>query len=335
MHAFSFFRVRTLSVLILHCAAILLVQQCWGQPYPTKPVRIIVPFGAGTSADIIARTVAAGLTERLGAQFLVDDRPGAASILGTETVARAPADGYTVLLVNVAHVANASLYRGLPYDLMRDFAPVLLLTSAPHLVVVHPSLPAKSMRDLTILAKARPGEIRYSASQAGTPTHLAAELFKSMARIDMLFVPYKAGGQASISVISGETSVYFAPLAPAIPHVRQGRLRALAVTSAKRMSILPEYPTVSESGYAGYEAVNWFGLMMRDRTPRAMIASIRDGSEAVLKSPTVSKQLTALGYVMHASQTAEFADFLKAEIERTARILKHAGIASREVGAAE
>ena len=234
----------------------------------------------------------------------------------------APPDGYTLFEVNMGHAVNVSLYRNLPYDLLRDFAPVTQFASSPAVVVVHPSLPVKSIAELVRLARARPGAINYSSGGAGTPTFVAAELFKGQAKVDLLHVPYRAGGEALTAVIAGETSVYFAPLAPALPQIRQGRLRPLAVTSAKRLSLLPEYPTVAESGYPGYESGNWYGIMVPVKTPPETIATIRGAAISVLNNPQVSKRLSDLGYVPVGDRPEEFAAHLKSEIEKLGKILR-------------
>jgi tripartite-type tricarboxylate transporter receptor subunit TctC len=206
---------------------------------------------------------------------IVDNRAGAAGNIGADIAAKAPPAGYTVLLANMGHAANVSLYRNLPYDVVRDFAPVTQLASAPAIVVAHPSLPVKSIGELVRLAKARSGAINYASGGSGTPTFVAAELFKARAGANILHVPYRAGGEALMEVLSGEVSVYFSPLATALPHVRQGRLRPLAVTTAKRVPLLPEYPTVDELRYPGYQSGNWYGLLVPAKTPKEIITAPR------------------------------------------------------------
>jgi tripartite-type tricarboxylate transporter receptor subunit TctC len=298
----------------------------WAQSYPAKTVRLLVPFSAGSGSDTIGRIIAAGLTDIFGQQVIVDNRAGAAGNIGAEIAARAPADGYTLFEVNMGHAVNVSLYRNLPYDLVRDFAPVTQFASSPAVVVVHPSLPVKSIAELVKLAKARPGAINYSSGGAGTATFIAAELFKGQAGIDLLHVPYRAGGEALTAVVAGETSVYFAPLATALPQIRRGRLRALAATSAKRLSLLPEYPTVAETGYPGYESGNWYGIMVPAKTPQEPIATIRGAGIAVLNNPVVSKRLNDLGYVPVGDQPEEFAAHIKSEIDKLRKILRQLGV---------
>ena len=313
------FCAKSLTLLGLVC---LCAGSGWAQRYPVKVVRLLVPFSPGSGSDTLGRIVAAGLTDVFGQQVIVDNRAGAAGNIGAEIVAKAPPDGYTLLLANMGHAANVSLYRNLPYDVVRDFAPVTQLASAPAIVVVHPSLPVKSIGELVRLAKARPGAINYSSGGVGTPTFVAAELFKAQAGVNLLHVPYRAGGEALTAMLSGEVSVYFSPLATALPHVRQGRLRPLAVTTAKRVPLLPEYPTVDELGYPGYQSGNWYGLLVPARTPKETIAAIRNGALAVLNNETVGRRLGDLGYISIGDQPEEFAAHIKSEIENLGRILR-------------
>ena len=293
-----------------------------GQVYPAKVVRYLVPFSAGSGSDTIGRIIAGGLTQVFGQQVVVDNRAGAAGNIGAELAAKAPADGYAIFQVNMGHAANVTLYSNLPYDLVRDFAPVTQLASSPSIVVVHPSLPVKSMTELVKLATARPGAINYSSGGIGTPTFVAGELFKGQAGVDLLHVPYRSGGEAITAVVTGEVSVYFAPLSTALPHVRQGRLRALAVTTARRLPLLPEFPTVIESGFPGYEAGNWYGLLVPAKTPKETIATIRNAALSALNRPEVGKRLSDLGYVIIGDQPEEFAAHIKSEIAKLAKILR-------------
>ena len=294
----------------------------WAQAYPAKPVRFMVSFSAGSGSDTIGRIVAGGMSQAFGQQVIVDNRGGAAGNIGAELAARSPPDGYTLFLVNMGHAANVTMYTKLPYDLMRDFAPVTQLATSPSIVVVHPSLPVKSIAELVRLAKAKPGAINYSSGGIGTPTFVAGEMFKRQAEIDLLHVPYKSGGEAIIGILTGEASVYFAPLATALPQVRDGKLRALAVTSTKRLPLLPEYPTVAELGYPRYQAGNWYGLMVPAKTPPEIIGNIRNAAVSGMNTPAVSKRLTDLGYVIIGDQPDEFAAYLRFEIASLAKILK-------------
>src|SRR5687768_6963005 len=292
------------------------------QQYPARPVRFIVPFSAGSGSDTIARIVSTALPEVLGQQVIVDNRAGAAGNIGAELASKAPPDGHTMMLVILGHAANVTLYRNLTYDLVRDFAPVTQLASTPSILVVHPSLPARTVAELVALARAKPGAINYSSGGVGTPTLIAGELFKLAAKVDLLHVPYRAGGEALTAVVSGETSVYFAPIAPALPHVKAGKLRALAVTSSARLPILKELPTVAESGYKGFQTGNWYGLAVPARTPPEIVAALNKAALAVLKNPTVNKRLVDSGYLVIGDTPAEFAAHIKSEIANLSRILK-------------
>ncbi len=294
----------------------------WAQAYPSKVVRLLVPFSAGSGTDTIGRIVAGGMSQAFGQQVIVDNRAGAAGNIGAEIAAKSAPDGYTLFLVNMGHAANVTLYSNLTFDLVRDFAPVTQLASAPAMVVVHPSLPVKSIAELVKLAKAKPGAINYSSGGVGTATFIAGELFKGAAGVDLLHVPYRAGGEALTAVITGEVSVYFAPLATALPQVRQGRLRALAVTWAKRLPLLPEYPTVIESGYPGYVTGNWYGLLVPAKTPKETIASIRSTAVSALNNAGVSKRMSELGYVIIGDQPGEFSAHIRSEIEKLGKILR-------------
>jgi tripartite-type tricarboxylate transporter receptor subunit TctC len=292
------------------------------QQYPAKPVRFIVPFSPGSGSDTIARIVAAGLPEALAQQVVVDNRAGAAGNIGAELAAKAAPDGYTMLLVILGHAANVTLYKNLAYDLVRDFAPVTQLASTPSVLVVHPSLPARSVAELVALARAKPAAINYASGGVGTPTFIAGELFKLQAKIDLLHVPYRAGGEALTSVLSGETSVYFAPIAPALPHVRSGRLRALAVTSKARLPALDRYPTTAESGYPSFQTGNWYGLAVPARTPPEIVAALNKAALSVLKNPGVNKKLVDSGYLVIGDTPDQFAAHIRTEVANLATVLK-------------
>lgn len=313
------------KLFVFGCLIFLVAADGVAQSYPNKTVRYIVPMSAGSGADTIGRIVTGKLTQVFGQQVIVDNRTGAAGNIGADAGAKAPADGYTLFQASSTHAANVSLYRSLPYDLVRDFAPVSQLASSPSIVVVHPSLPVKSISELVRLAKAKPGAINYGSTGVGSATWVAGELFKSMAKIDLLHVPYRGGGEALTAVVAGETSVYFAPLAVALPQVRQGRLRPLAVTTAKRLPLLPDYPTVAETGYAGYQSGNWYGVVAPAKTPKETIATIRGAVVAALHDPDVSKRLSDLGYVIVGDQPEEFAAFIKSEIATLAKIIQQTG----------
>ncbi len=304
------------------------MRDAWAQDYPARPVRYIVPSSAGSAVDTIGRIVAGGLSEVFGQQVIVDNRAGAGGNIGAAVAAKAPADGYTLLQANNNHAANATLYSNPMYDLVRDFAPVTQLASSPYVIVVHPSLPVKSVSDLIKLAKARPGAINYASAGVGSGTFMSAELFKSQAGVNMLHVPYVGGGPALTAVISGETSVYVAPLSTALPQIRQGRLRPLGLSAAKRLSLLPDYPTIAET-VPGYEFNAWAGLLVPARTSEQTVATIRSAVVSALNKPDVGKRLSDLGYVVIADQPGELAAHIKSEIEKMAKLIRAIGLPSR------
>jgi tripartite-type tricarboxylate transporter receptor subunit TctC len=315
-------RVLERSGIAFVCAIAVCASTICAQPYPAKPVRFIVPFSPGSGSDTIARIIATALPETLGQQVIVDNRAGAAGNIGAELAAKASPDGYTMLLVILGHAANVTLYRNLPYDLVRDFAPVTQLASTPSIVVVHPSLPVKSIAELVALAKAKPGAINYASGGVGTPTFIAGELFKLQAKVDLLHVPYRAGGEALTAVLSGETSVYFAPIAPALPHVRAGKLRALAVTSTARLPLLKAYPTVAEVGYPSYQTGNWYGLAVPSRTSPDIVNALNKAAIAVLRNLIVNRRLVESGYLVIGDTPQQFAAHINSEIASLAKILR-------------
>ena len=309
------------SVLAL-CAAVAFAGVASAQWTPTKPIRLIVPSSPGGSADAVTRVLADGVSRVLPQRVVVENRAGASGNIGSELAAKAPADGYTWLMINNAQAANVSLYKHLTYDLLRDFAPVTLVETSPHVIVVHPSLPVASVSELVRLARQRPGQLDYASAGLGTVTFLAAELFKAQAGIDLRHVPYKGGGESLISILSGETIVYFSPLPVALPHIRTNRLRALAVTPAKRVALLPDVPTVAESGYPKYEFSLWDGLLVPAKTPRETITAIHAAVIAGLRSPEVRERLAAMSSTPVGNAPEAFGAFLKSEVESIARIVK-------------
>ncbi|HSQ05458.1 MAG TPA: tripartite tricarboxylate transporter substrate binding protein, partial [Burkholderiales bacterium] len=289
---------------------------------PTKVVRYVVTDQAGSNTDVLARIVAEGLSEIFHHQVIVDNRAGAGGNIGAEIAARGSADGYTMLQIATTHTVNVSLYKKLGYDLVRDFSAVTQIAAGPSVVVVPSASPVKSVNDLVAVAKAKPGTINYSSAGLGTCTFLAAEKFKRQAGVDLVHVAYKGGAEAVTAVISGETSVYFAPLAPVLPQIRQGRLRALAVTTAEPLSLLPGYPTVAESGVRGYEAMCWYGLVVPAGTPKAIIAKIHDAVVAVLNKPNVKKRLGDLGFLPVGDQPEQFGAYIKSQIASNREIVR-------------
>ena len=313
---------RTLPVLLAGMAC-LSASDGWAQTYPAKLVRLLLPSSPGSGSDTIGRIIAAGLSQVTGQQVVVDNRPGGGSNIGAALAARAPADGYTLFQVNIAHAANVTVYRNLEYDLLRDFAAVTQLATSPSILVVHPSLPVKSVSDLVKLAKAKPGLIGYSSTGSGAPTNVAALLFQEQARINMLHVPYRGGAEALNAVISGEVSVYFSPLATALQQIQHGRLRALAVTTAKRVSLVPEFPTIAELGFPGYESGQWYGILVPVKTPGEIVTTIQGHLVSVLKLSDVAKRLNDLGYVIIGDRPEEFSAHMKSETAKLAKVLRN------------
>lgn len=296
------------------------------QNYPAKPVRYIIPSSGST--EVVARLVAQGMEKVLGQRVIVDPRVGAAGNLGAEIASRAAPDGYTVFQATQSHTFNASYYKSLPYDLQRDFVAVTRTDLSPMIVVVHPSLPVKSIRELVNLAKAKPGDLTYSTAGVGTSAFLASELFKVMSGINMLEVPYRGGAQALTAVIAGEVSIIFAPIPTALPHLREGRLRPIAVSTTQRLPAFPDYPTVTESGYPGYEASNWHGLMMPANTPQEFIKAIHAAVVAGINQPEISSRMRNLSYIVIGDRPEEFAAFIKADIEKWRKIVLQRGLSA-------
>jgi tripartite-type tricarboxylate transporter receptor subunit TctC len=292
--------------------------------YPSRPVRAIVGFPAGSGVDIVARLVGQKLSEQYGQQFVVDNRPGAGSNIGTQLAAKAPADGYTLFLGTVANAINATLYRELPFDFMRDFAPIVLAGSAPNLLVVHPSLPARSVAELVKLARAKPGHLSFGSSGTGTAPHLAGELFKSMAAIDVTHIPYKGGPQATTDLIAGQYDYLFAISSTVLPHIRSGRLRALAITTAARAPSMPDLPSVAET-LPGFEAVTWFGYMTPAGTPQDIVARLNADITKVLARADVREPLATQGIEVKTSSPEQFGAYVRDEITKWARAVKASG----------
>ena len=294
--------------------------------YPSRPIRFVVPYPPSGAADIVARILAQKLGDALGATVVVDNRAGAGGNLGTDLVAKAAPDGYTLLMGNVGPLAiNVSLSKRLPYDPLKDLAPASFMVVYPNVLVVNPSLPVKSVSELIALAKARPGQLSYGSAGTGSSTHLAAELFKSMAAIDMAHVPYKGGGQAVIDVMSGQVQLYFSSMLGALPHLKSGKLRALAVTGSKRSRAAPELPTIAELGFPGYEANNWLGLMVPAGTPVPIILRLNREIVKIFEQPDMHERLAAQGGEAATGSPEKFAEYIRAEIRKWAKVVKSSG----------
>ncbi|MEK7875755.1 MAG: tripartite tricarboxylate transporter substrate binding protein [Pseudomonadota bacterium] len=308
-------------------AALLVTGGAQAQPdYPAKPIRIVVPSSPGGGTDILARQIAPKLTERWGQQVVVDNRPGAGQMIGIELVAKAAPDGYTLVITATPLALNTVLYKKVPYDPVRDFAPISQVAAMPNMIVTHPSLPARNIRELIALAKARPGELVYASSGMGTGPHLSMELFLSMAAVKMGHVPYKGTNPGMIDTIAGQVPVLMSTLLPPLPHIKTGRLRPLGVTGTTRVVSLPDVPTVAESGVPGYEVVGWYGMAAPAHTPREVITKLHREIANILKSPDVREKLAADGAEPVGSTPEQFAAFIRSEIDKWGKVVKSAGI---------
>jgi len=297
----------------------------WSQSYPAKPVRIIVPFGAGGPADMYARYLAQRLQEPLGQSFVVDDRPGAGSIIGTDLVAKSPADGYTLLLMSNTHTVNESLIPKKPFALMKDFVPIAPINYSDLVLVIHPSLPVKSIKELVALAKSKPNGLNYASSGTGTPYHMAGELFKSMAGVEIVHIPHKGSGEARTSVMSGQVEIMLDAITTMVPMARAGRVRALGTTGLKRSTVLPDVPTISEAGVAGYETTIWLGLMVPTGTPKAIIDRLNAEVVKIIARPDVKKAWNEQGAEPMSMTPGEFEKYLNADIAKWAKVVKVSG----------
>jgi tripartite-type tricarboxylate transporter receptor subunit TctC len=296
------------------------------QDYPVKSVRILVGFAPGGGIDISARLLAPGLGTALGQQVIVDNRPGAGSNIAAELAAKAPPDGYTLLLASIALAINPSLYGKLPFDPARDFTPIGQTGTMSNILVVHPVLPVGNVREFVALAKRQPGKLSYATPGAGSSAHLAGELFRKAAGIDMVIIPYKGGGQAVIDVIAGHVPVFFASVPVVMSHVKDGRFKALAVTTARRAAAMPDTPTIAESGYPGYEVNNWYGLVAPAGTPRAVVERLAREAATIVTSRDTSKRLADVGHEGVTSTSEQFGAYIKSELARWGRIVKETGV---------
>jgi len=295
-------------------------------PFPTKPVRLVVPFPAGGTTDILARAAAQKLSETLGQQVIVDNRPGAGGNIGAELVAKAPADGYTLLMGTVGtHAINPSLYAKMPYDHVKDFAPVILVAGVPNVLVVNPDLPFKTVADVVAYAKANPGKLNFASSGSGTSIHLSGELFKVMAGVQMTHVPYKGSAPALTDLIGGQVQLMFDNLPSALPQIKGGKLRAVAVTSTTRAAALPDVPTVAESGLPGFESSSWFGILAPAGTPKDIIAKINTDVQKWLSTPEAKEKLLGQGAIAAGGSPDEFAKHIQAETAKWAKVVKESG----------
>jgi tripartite-type tricarboxylate transporter receptor subunit TctC len=297
------------------------------QNYPTKPIRIVVPFAPGGGGDLVARTVAAKLTEGLGQPVVVDNRAGAAGSIGADIAAKSPPDGHTLLLGSNGPLAiNPSLYAKLPYDAARDFAPVSLVTVMPFVLVVHPALPVRAVKELIALARSRPGELNYGSPGNGSSTHLANELLKSMTGMKIAHVPYKGVAPAATDLISGQIQMMSGDLSTLVPHIRSGRMRALAVTSSRRSALLPETPTIAESGVPGYEASGWFGVLVPAGTPPSIVQRLNAAMLKGLAAADARERLAAFGGEVAPGTPEQFAAHIRTEAAKWGKLIRALGL---------
>ena len=320
------------SRLFLACAAGMLLSgfasgsAAAADTYPSKPVRIVVGFPPGGATDLVARLMAPKYTEIFNQQFIVENRPGANGVIATDLAAKSPPDGY---LVNMAHIGTLVISPAItrvPYDPFKDLAPVGQIVSLQNIVIVHPNLPVKSLKELIALAKAKPGKFNYATSGSGSPGHLAGELFKSMTKADIVHVPYKGGGPAMTDLIGGHIEIFIAVISTAVPQVKAGKARALAVTGAKRAAALPDVPTVAEAALKGYEATNWYGFVVPTGTPRDIITRLNEATVKVLNMPDVQKSLLDRGIDATPTTPEQFAAYIKSENDKWVKIIKAVGI---------
>ncbi len=294
--------------------------------YPAKAIRYVVPFPAGGPLDIVARAIGQELTKAWNQPVIIDNRPGAGGNIGADLVAKAPADGYTILMGAVStHAINVTLYSKLPYDPIRDFAPVTLITSVPNVLVVHPSLPVKNVKDLIALAKARPGQLNYASGSTGSAGHLAGELFDSMAGVQMTHIPYKGAAPAVIDLIAGHVSLMFDNLSSALPNIKAARVRAVAVTTLKRSPLLADLPTISESGLRGFDVSTWFGIFAPAGTQPDIVVKLNTEIVRILHTGEMRERLATLGAEPVGNKPDEFAAFIRTEIQKYAKVIKASG----------
>jgi tripartite-type tricarboxylate transporter receptor subunit TctC len=297
----------------------------YAQSYPTKAIRIVVPFPAGGTTDILARAVGQKLTEEWKQQVIIDNRPGAGANIGAEVAAKAPADGYTLFGLSTIHCINPSLYSKLAYDPIRDFAPVTLVAETSQVLAVHPSLPVKTVKEFIVYAKARPGQLNYSSAGNGSQPHLTAEMFKTQTGVNYVHVPYKGAPPAMVDLLAGQVALTFATAPSAVPHVKSGKIRALGVSTAKRISALPEVPTIAEAGVAGFEASGSNGLVVPAGVPAAIIERLNATIVKIVNEPATRKYLSEQGADPRTMTPAEYGDYLKSEVAKWAKVVKASG----------
>ncbi len=306
-------------------SALLAAGSAVAQQYPSKPVRIVVPFAPGGPNDILARVIAQKLTETWGQQVFVENRAGGGTVIGTEIVAKSPPDGYNLLMVSASHTTNPTLVKKLPFDTLRDLAPVIFIANSSNVLLAHPSLPARSVKELIAVARSRPDQVAYGSGGNGTSTHLSGELLSQMGRVKMLHVPYKGAGPANIALISGQITWMFGNAIPSVPLIKSGRLRALAVTGAQHNPALPGVPTVADT-LPGFEVYSWYGVAVQGATPRDVIARLNQDIGRVLGTSDMRLRLEAEGAEAKGGSPEQFDAFFRAEIDKWAKVIRAAGI---------
>ena len=318
--------IHTLVIRLIPLGLALAGSTAVAQTYPTKSVRLVVAFAAGGTTDILARVLAQKITAATGQQFIVDNRPGAGGTIGSDLVAKSPADGYTLNFGSTSSIAVApSLYQNLPYDLLRDFMPVTEVADGPFVLAVHPSLPVRNVKELIALAKDRPDTLNFGSSGNGTSLHLAGEYLKFLANIKMMHVPYKGIGQAVPDLVAGQLQLMFSDMAPFDPFVKAGKLRAIAVTTGKRSTLYPTLPSISEAGLPGFDLAGWYGVLVPTGTPRAVIERLNDEFRRALNAPDMTERYTTLGLVPVGSSPENFGVFIRSEVAKWGEIIKRAG----------
>jgi tripartite-type tricarboxylate transporter receptor subunit TctC len=313
------------TVLYLACTLALAAGPAAAQNYPANPVRVVVPFPPGGGVDGMGRLISQKLAEALGRQFVVDNRPGANGMIGSELAAKSAKDGYTLMVNGANFVTTPSLYSKVSYDPLRDFDPISLVALAPNVLVVHPSLPVKSVKELVALARARPGQVNFAGSGSGSTPHLAAELFNTLANVRMIHVPYRGTGPAIVGLMSGEASVMFMPTTNAVPQLKAGRLRGLAVTTRERVPAVPELPTVAESGLKDYESSQWYGVLAPAGAPADILNLLNSHIAKVMQAPDMKQRMASEGLVAVGSSREQFAAHIRTELAKWAKVIKQSG----------
>lgn len=321
------FKIRSATLLLAAGVLATIAGAAYAQPaYPNKPIRLVVPFSAGGPTDVLARAIGLKLSDSLGQPIIVENRPGAGGNIASDYVAKAPPDGYTLILGTVGtHAINASLYSKLPFDTVQDFTPVALVASATIVMVAHPSVPAKTVKELVALAKSKPHQLNFASPGSGTPQHLAGELFKTVAGVEMVHLPYKGAAPALTDLLGGQVSLGFVSLPAALPYVKTEKLRALGVTASKRSAVAPEVPTIAESGLPGYEVENWYGVLAPPGTPKEIVTKLNTEIIKLLQTQDIKERLNNQGFEILQSSPEQFVAFIKTELVKWAKVVKLSG----------